>query len=243
MDRTPCHDHREASEKRGFLKKGKDVRSCKLDTGGAAMPIIAIACAALLSACGAKESTDSATGAAPEFVSDNPQSKFWENLSTLCGKAFGGVIAANVGAGAGPGPFEGKPLTMHVRECAADEIRVPFHVGEDRSRTWVFTRTPQGLRLKHDHRHADGSPDAVSLYGGDTVDSGSAIEQRFPADEYSKGLFQREGLTASIDNTWVIGIEPVQRFTYALLRPGREFRVEFDLTKPMDPPPAPWGSQ
>ena len=46
---------------------------------------------------------------------------------------------------------------MHVRECSEDAIRIPFHVGEDRSRTWVVTRTANGLRLKHDHRHEDGS--------------------------------------------------------------------------------------
>ena len=33
---------------------------------------------------------------------------------------------------------------MHVRSCTPTEIRVPFHVGEDRSRTWVITRTDGG---------------------------------------------------------------------------------------------------
>ena len=34
------------------------------------------------------------------------------------------------------------------------------------------TTTATGLRLKHDHRHEDGHPDKVTLYGGDTADAG-----------------------------------------------------------------------
>jgi hypothetical protein len=131
---------------------------------------------------------------------------------------------------------------MHVRECGRYEIRVPFHVGSDRSRTWVVTRTDSGLRLKHDHRHADGTPDVLTMYGGDTRDAGTAIRQEFPADAESKALFEREGLTASIGNVWAVEIEPGVRYVYELARPGRLFRVEFDLTRPVTPPPPPWGS-
>lgn len=174
--------------------------------------------------------------------SANAQDVFWNRLSALCGKAYAGTIGANQGGGAGPDPFDGKTLVMHVRECSDAEIRVPFHVGDDRSRTWVFTRTPSGLRLKHDHRHADGSEDAVTQYGGDTVDAGSATEQRFPADEYSKQLFVSRKMPQSVPNTWVVGIVPGQRYSYALTRPGREFRVDFDVSRAIDPPPPPWGS-
>ena len=58
------------------------------------------------------------------------------------------------------------------RSCDLAEIRIPFHVGEDRSRTWVMTPTSVGLRLKHDHRHEDGSEDEVTQYGGDTRGTG-----------------------------------------------------------------------
>jgi hypothetical protein len=57
---------------------------------------------------------------------------------------------------------------MHVRTCSENALRIPFHVGDDHSRTWVITRTENGLRLKHDHRHEDGSEDAVTQYGGDS---------------------------------------------------------------------------
>lgn len=168
---------------------------------------------------------------------------FWADLRALCGKAFEGAIAAKVGGGAGPDPFEGKTLVMHVRECGDDEIRVPFHVGDDRSRTWVFTRTEAGLRLKHDHRHKDGSDDPVTMYGGDTVEPGRAHKQSFPADAFSREMFVREKLPQAVENVWVVGMLPGKLFSYALIRPGRQFMVDFDLSRPVAAPPPPWGSK
>jgi len=131
---------------------------------------------------------------------------------------------------------------MHVRDCSPDEIRIPFHVGEDRSRTWVITRTSAGLRLKHDHRHSDGSADAVTMYGGDTLAPGSARRQEFPVDAASKAMFLREDRLASLSNVWAMEAEPTRRFVYELSRPQRLFRVEFDLSLAVPPPPAPWGA-
>lgn len=170
-----------------------------------------------------------------------PSDQFLANLARHCGQAFAGRIVANVPQ-PDDDPFTGKALVMHVRECRDGELRIPFHVGDDRSRTWVITRTAGGLRLKHDHRHADGSDDAVTMYGGDTAAPGSAARQEFPVDRHSKELFEREGLAASVTNVWAMEIEPGRRFLYELRRPtGRLFQVEFDLTRPVTPPPAPWG--
>ena len=131
---------------------------------------------------------------------------------------------------------------MHVRDCGADEIRIPFHVGEDRSRAWVVTRTVTGLRLKHDHRHEDGSEDALTQYGGDTVSHGTAARQEFPADAFSKDLFVRENIPVSTANVWAMEVEPARLFAYELRRPDRFFRVEFDLARPVAAPPPPWGA-
>lgn len=180
----------------------------------------------------------------PMFVAE-PHAQFFSNLQPLCGKAYAGRIAANQPASAAPDPFEGKALVMHVRGCdePTREIRIPFHVGDDRSRTWVLTRTATGLRLKHDHRHEDGSPDAVTMYGGDTADAGTARRQAFPVDAESVAMFQREGLAASVTNTWAMELVPGKTFVYELGRPdGRLFRVEFDLATPVAVPPAPWGA-
>ena len=176
-----------------------------------------------------------ATVAAP------PQPSFFANLSALCGQAFEGrIVSPPVEADAS---FAGKRLVMHVRECSADAIRIPFHVGEDRSRTWVVTGTPAGYRLKHDHRHEDGSEDKVTQYGGDSVTPHAAERQEFPADAFTKALLVREGNVAGTANVWAVEVHPHQLFAYELRRPNRFFRVEFDVTRPVAPPPAPWGSR
>ncbi|HEY0163894.1 MAG TPA: hypothetical protein VGB39_00820, partial [Sphingomicrobium sp.] len=169
-----------------------------------------------------------------------PQSTPFANLAALCGQAFEGrIVSPPVEADSS---FAGKRLVMHVRECSDDIIRVPFHVGDDRSRTWVITRTAAGYRLKHDHRHQDGSEDKVTQYGGDSITPRSAARQEFPADVFTKDLLVREGNVAGAANVWAIEVYPTRIFAYELRRPGRFFRVEFDLSRPIAPPPPPWGA-
>lgn len=170
----------------------------------------------------------------------DPADAFLERLSAYCGRAFQGrIVSPPVPADAA---FAGKRLVAHVSDCSEGRILVPFHVGEDRSRTWVLTRTAAGLRLKHDHRHEDGSEDRLTQYGGDSAAPGSAARQTFPADDFSRRLFERENSPQSLTNVWAMDIEPGRILAYELRRPGRFFRVEFDLTRPVAPPPPPWGS-
>ena len=174
-----------------------------------------------------------------------PADAFLTAIAQHCGQAFEGRIVANTPASAVPDPFEGKTLVMHVRECSDSELRIPFHVGDDHSRTWILTRTDSGLRLKHDHRLEDGSDDPVTMYGGDTSEAGTSQRQSFPVDAESIALFKQGGMDVSTSNVWAMEIEPRQRFLYELARPGsdRMFQVEFDLAKPVDVPPPPWGSE
>lgn len=164
------------------------------------------------------------------------QNQFWASLQALCGNAYAGRIVQSVPLDTA---FTGKDLVMHVRECSSSAIRIPFHIGTNRSRTWVFTRTGSGLRLKHDHRHADGSADAVTQYGGDTRSSGSAQVQEYHADSLTAVL-----IPAARTNVWTVEVTDGVLFAYALRREGteRRFRVEFDLSRTVSPPPAPWGS-
>ena len=122
----------------------------------------------------------------------------------------------------------------------------------NRSRTWIVTRHGAGAEtrftLKHDHRHDDGEADAVTFYGGTSADAGSARAQDFPVDAESVALFTREGLDASLTNVWHVAVDPAgskdARFAYQLTRrndPTRRFRVEFDTTKAVAPPPPAWG--
>jgi hypothetical protein len=129
---------------------------------------------------------------------------------------------------------------MHVRKCSDEELQIPFHVGDDASRTWIITKTGSGLSLKHDHRLKSGDDDPLTMYGGHTVDAGFNQAQSFPADQYSKELFTASGIPQSNGNTWQMFIYP-EKFTYRLIRQGREFRVDFDLTKPITAPAVPWG--
>lgn len=179
-------------------------------------------------------------------IANAPSDAFMSAVAAHCGKAFEGRIAVNEPKTDAPDPFEGKRLVMHVRGCEdpAHELRIPFHVGDDHSRTWVLTRTENGVRLKHDHRHEDGSPDAVTMYGGDSKPPGTAERQSFPVDSDSVAMFRKADMLASVQNTWAMDVEPDQRFVYELTRPGgRHFQVVFDLSKPVALPPAPWGSE
>lgn len=166
-----------------------------------------------------------------------PADAFMARLATLCGKAFAGRVVTTEPADAS---FAGKPLVMHVASCERGRVRIPFHVGADRSRTWVFTRTTTGIRLKHDHRHEDGTSDKLTMYGGDTTAPGTAIRQEFPADAESIALFRVQGSERSVTNVWAVEAGPAT-FAYELRRPRRHFRVEFDLTRPVATPPLPWG--
>lgn len=160
-----------------------------------------------------------------------PKDMFFKNLMSLCGQSFAGEVVSSDPQDA---DFAEAELLMHVDSCENGTVRIPFHVGEDTSRTWVITNTSDGLVLKHDHRHADGTEDAVSQYGGRTLEAGSEYRQAFPADDYSIALFKREGLDASVQNVWALELQPGSRFTYELTRPERHFRAEFNLTEPVE---------
>ena len=219
------------------------------------------ALALALAACAPSNDTDTAAVdpqaeaaaaalAAAEQDTSTPADQFMLRMAEHCGQAFAGRIVANEPASPEPDAFEGQDLVMHVRGCddPTRELQVPFHVGDNHSRTWLLTRTEDGLRLKHDHRPEDGSDDPVTMYGGDTVGEGTAQRQEFPVDKESIDLFAREGLDVSTTNVWAMEIDPGQRFLYELSRPesdqnpqGRLFQVEFDLTQPVETPPTPWG--
>lgn len=184
------------------------------------------------------------TGCATTPAAGNPQNEFFAALTAHCGKAYAGKLASSQDADA---DMRGKAMVMHVRSCTPDRIEIPFHIdgigpggGWDRSRTWIITRTTIGLRLKHDHRHADGSKDELTMYGGDTADAGTAARQTFLVDAESIALFTRTGRSVSNTNIWSVETTDTG-FTYGLNRAGRDFRVTFDYRQPVAPPPAPWG--
>lgn len=164
----------------------------------------------------------------------NNQQQFWNQLEKICGKSFAGEVIAAL---ANDTTFKNKSLVMHVRSCTDKTIRIPFMVGDDHSRTWVFSREGDLLQLKHDHRHPDGTEDSITQYGGMTTNTGLSTLQVFPADQFTTQL-----LPAAANNVWWVEQVEGKYFTYNLRRVGtdRWFSVRFDLSKEMETPPAPW---
>lgn len=174
-----------------------------------------------------------ATAAADASPARTPHDAFFANLKTLCGQSHDGVMVA--GDPVLDKDFAESALRLGPVVCSDDRVAIPFAVGDDQSRTWIVTRTPTGLQLKHRHAHGEVE-DTLSRYGGDTRADGSPTRQDFPADAYSIALFQAENRPASVTNVWTIEIEPDQRFSYALRRPGRHVEVAFALTPPASKP-------
>lgn len=160
--------------------------------------------------------------------------QFWQKLKDHCGKTYEGTVTSGATANDG---FSGKRLVMHVLSCSEGQILIPFNVGENRSRTWILTKVKDRIELKHDHRHEDGTNDAVTMYGGTTTNSGLPGIAVFPADQMTV-----KTIPAAATNVWWITINNTT-FTYNLRRIGsdRLFTVTFDITKLIDKPMPSWG--
>jgi hypothetical protein len=198
-----------------------------------------------LTACGAPPATedDAAIDATVNSADAAAISRaFLANLASHCGEAFPGGLTLEP---PGDDMLRGDELLLvHFRECPAsgDTVRIPFHIeaepGEwNRSRTWILTLADDGgLELRHDHREPDGSPSEVTFYGGFSDPPGTAIRQDFTSAERTESSGFHRG--------WRIEIEPGVRYTYGTTRRGEwSWRIDFDLTTPVDPPPAPWGHE
>jgi hypothetical protein len=139
------------------------------------------------------------------------QRAFFENLKKMCGQRFEGETTFPENA---DHPMVGKKLVISGASCGTNELRIPFQVGEDKSRTWILTLKEKGLLFKHDHRHADGTPDAITMYGGWADKRGTPYLQRFPADADTAKL-----IPEAVTNVWTLQILPdTQQFTYSLER-------------------------
>lgn len=158
---------------------------------------------------------------------------FMEAFKPHVGKYYEGTIVAGGKEGDG---FTGQRLIMEVMSWDDRQVKVPFYVGEDKSRTWIFSWSNNRVELKHDHRHADGTPDSVTFYGGTAPNEGWSNMQVFPADEETEQLIDYAAF-----NVWWVTIDD-KKFTYNLRRIGsdRLFSVEFDLSKPIVSNFKPW---
>lgn len=152
---------------------------------------------------------------------------FFQNLSQLCGKSFQG---RETYMAPGRESWAEKDFVMHVSVCENDRVLIPFHLDEDHSRTWMFLLEDGRLRFRHDHRHPDGTPEELTLYGGYADGTGTAYAQSFPADQYTIEL-----LTDTLGRQWnIIMDEALTNFSYQLQYMGETvFRADFDLSDPL----------
>lgn len=151
------------------------------------------------------------------------QTAFFENIKKLCGQSFEGATEFPLDP---DHPLAGKKLVITVDSCSEKEIRIPFQVGEDKSRTWILRLDQQGLLFKHDHRHADGTPDEVTMYGGRAASEGTEYRQRFPADSDTKKL-----IPEAATNVWMIELnkEKMQLVYYLERHNEPRYRAVFKM--------------
>ncbi|RUO29352.1 hypothetical protein CWE12_10255 [Aliidiomarina sedimenti] len=170
------------------------------------------------------------------------QEQFFFYLGELCGNAYRGertverpdsdLLQGN------------EALLVHFRECDENSIYAAFHIGAeqgqgdwDRSRTWIYRKHPERLELRHDHRLQDGSEDAGNtMYGGYTETDGNSTSQRFVFTERTGPNDEQLG--------WRVEVEPGVRYTYGTYSDDEwTWRVDFDLSQTVEPPPAAWGHE
>lgn len=172
------------------------------------LPVLAAAC--LLAGC----------AAAPSPADTRDQ--FMATLQGMCGQRFEGGLSYAIDPNS---EFAGKKIATQVN-CTQTGIRMPVMVGEDRSRTWIFTRAAAGLELRHDHRHPDGTPHAVTMYGGMAQPGGTARAQSFLADAHTARI-----VPGAETNVWTVSFsEDGKVLTYRLERHARA-RAEFVMQR------------
>ncbi|MDP3468065.1 MAG: hypothetical protein Q8S11_07005 [Daejeonella sp.] len=152
--------------------------------------------------------------------------EFFKVLRNLEGKTFYGK-AIYMPDTTRANDFWGRVLSFKVNKSKRNELKLPFNVGENQTRTWVLTKTKDGIRLKHDHRHTDGSPDSITNYGGDSDQKiSNRLAQYFPADEFTSNL-----IPAARTNRWIMEFSPDKKKLYYILERNTElrFKAEFNL--------------
>ena len=191
--------------------------------------LILMTLAFLLSYCSTGPRQDHQTETVDEtelLLPDNEQA-FLNNLASLCGQSFRGQETYMQ---EGRESWADKDLVMHVTVCEPNQVQIPFHIDDDKSRTWMFLADNGRLRFRHDHRHEDGTPEDQTLYGGYSDGTGNEFRQHFPADEYTIDL-----LVDTLNREWhVVLDEELSNFSYRLLYHGEiVFQADFDLTNPL----------
>ena len=198
--------------------------------------LIIISLVLFSAACGGEQKDDVYSETPPTIYDE-----FMDNLRAACGGAYPGGLTQEP---EGDDMLEGDELLIaHFVECAPDEdvVKIAFHIETgpdewDRSRTWIFERTPRGLDIRHDHREEDGSPSEVTMYGGPSRAQVEINENRM--EFISIERTEETGMARG----WRVLMEPGERYVYGTYR-GQDWswRVDFDLSETAETPPPAWG--
>lgn len=148
---------------------------------------------------------------------------FFQTIAERCGDTYFGET---VNPENPEHELYGAELKMTIASCTDEEIRIPFQVNDDRSRTWILTLSDEGLLFKHDHRYEDGTPHALTNYGGWANDEGSPVTQYFPADAETAEL-----LPEAATNQWtmILDVENNQFIYYLERHELPRYRAVFSL--------------
>lgn len=157
---------------------------------------------------------------APAWSTDPASEAFFRRLAELDGKTATGMTLFPTDPAH---EMVGKPLELRFEKVSDTELRVPFRVGDDASRTWILRLTDGGLVFKHDHGH-----DPVTNYGGVAVPGLMSGVQLFPADEETTRL-----LPEAATNVWCLMLSPDgSRLTYSLERHHEpRYQAVFELRR------------
>lgn len=152
---------------------------------------------------------------------------FLQNFEPFCGYAYAGKTTYfDLGAE----ELKDPELLMLLEKCKEDEVRIPFWVDDDRSRTWILDIRDEGLRLSHDHRYEDGTEHDANMYGGFSDERGSETKHFYPADEATI-----EDRPAREINVWSteLDIENDSYFYRLYLDGELSYEAKFDLSEPI----------
>lgn len=172
-------------------------------------------------------------GSSVKAIASNQES-FFDAIKSHCGKAFSGSVEDSSNSTA----YNGKKFVLHIRDCSNTQIKMPLHIDDNSSRILILTKSGESIKLEHDHRHPDGSPDALTLYGGYSVDSTAKVAN-FPESSESIAITKAHAPNRTYPSLWSI-ILSAEDITYQVVRPGRTIKSNFKFTDTLSDPPTAW---
>jgi hypothetical protein len=193
----------------------------------------------LVLSCTRPESAEQTEITKSQLTSTEITAAFIVNYIPYCGNVYSGrSVFVDLGEDS---PLLDAELTMTLSECSESEVRIPFYVDEDQSRTWILSMQDGALRLEHDHRYEDGSEYEANFYGGFAMDNENTHFEHYPEYAISSEtilFFPSDDRTiadrpARNINVWSKEFDlENQRYYYRLYLEGRlRYEAEFDLSQ------------